>query len=119
MTVIGFYHSATVRRFQSTVTNAAQSTAEVTVHAALACRMSPLDARTQRAVFGNYEAARLMMEWGEETLQVGDLVDYNGQTYVYSPIRADVHRPTWSSVAPYQTGTLTLQKRPRRPPDSP
>lgn len=119
MSVIGLYHTAAVRRFQSTVTNAAQSTAEVTVHAAIACRMSPLDARTQRAVFGNYEAARLLIEWGEEALQVGDLVDYGGQTYVYAPVKADIHRPSWSTVAPYQTGTLTLQKRQRRPAEAP
>lgn len=112
--MIGFYHTAVVSRLQTTTTAGKQSTAEVTIHAALPCRMAPLDARTQNAIFGDFSSERRFMEWGTEAIQEGDLVAYGGRTFTFSSIRADVDRPAWSSVPSYQTGALTIQKKSRR-----
>lgn len=112
--MIGFYHTAVVKRLQTTTTDGRQTTAEVTVHSSLACRMAPLEARTQKAIFGDYSDDRLFMEWGTEALQEGDLVTFDGRTYTFEAIKRDIHRPTWSRVPSYQTGALTVQKKARR-----
>lgn len=113
---MGFYHSAVVKRLQSTITDGRQSTATITVHASLPCRIGPLEARTQQAIFGDYSSERLFMEWGSEALQEGDLVEFNSQVFVFSAIKRDLYRPGFSVVASYQTGALTLQAKSRRVP---
>lgn len=114
MTVIGFYHTASVARLQATATSGRQTMARATIHTSIDCRMAPLDARTQAAIFGDYSSERRFMEWGTEEINEGDLVTYDGRTYTFSAIRSDMDRPAWSRVPSYQTGALSVQKQARR-----
>ena len=88
--------------------------ASAAIYASLECRMAPLDARTQAAIFGDYSSERRFMEWGTEELQEGDLVTFSGRVYKFSAIRSDTDRPAWSQVPSYQTGALTVQARARK-----
>lgn len=107
------YESASVYRLQRTTEAGRQSAAETLV-ATITCRCGPLDARTQVAVFGDFSSERLLIEWGEEALVEGDVIEFRGRRFVYSALRSDVYRPAWSIVPAYQTGALTLQKKARR-----
>lgn len=112
--MIGLYHTASVHRLRSTTTNGKQTMAEVVVHSSIDCRMAPLDARMQDAIFGDYSSERRFMEWGTEPIQEGDLVTFGGDTYTFSAIRSDMDRPDWSTIPSYQTGALAIQKKARK-----
>ena len=112
--MMGFYDTAVVYRIEQTTDGTGKkSSAESTVFASLPCRMAPLDAKIQKAAFGDYASSRLLMEWGEEVLSITDVVSYRGKRYKLKPILEDAYRPAFSQVPNYQTAALTLEGRQR------
>lgn len=111
---MGFYQSASVRRPGRSLSSTQQlATAPATIYASLDCRVSPMPSRLRETVLGDFSTEQLLIEWGEEDLLRGDLVDIGGKTYSFAPLQSDTFRPPFSRVEPYKTGILTEQKRPR------
>ncbi len=114
MEPLDFIHSVQVlRESREVVDGETEFSGYSEVFAALRCLVEPMGAWRQSTILGDFSGFTWHFIWGEETLQAGDRVVWDGKEHELKLNARDVFRGSDSNIPPYQTGFLSEDLRPR------
>lgn len=83
-----------------------ETKALVQVFTQIPCLPEPIPAHQLASILAEIEGAELLLNWGTEALQMGDVVILGGERYTLRKINQDIFR----SRNPYHTGVLAKRK---------